>query len=345
MADNDDPQPGAPPPPPPDGSAPSGRNNTPWIIAAVAGGVVVALAVVLAVVLLGGGDEDAEASGGPQAAARAEYAASVKAPVARLTASAEATGAVLGRTSDAGDLARVGRMANQQLKVVQRARARIAETPSTPGSRKLAGTLLRATQQHRAYLTSLVRITDLPGAEAKSRMARVVKDGRRVVVSYRQVARQSPGLTTRITTAGLADVSGLRQAVNAKAAAEAAAATPSGGGGGGGGGGSSSGTTTDGRLAVTSVSASDLGGTISISANYCDRTPGTVNDFIYTFRLERGGEVYAQDSYPASQTRACNGIGWDFSDTFPVGYYTARVIVSNLTNGVEASSSTGVDIR
>jgi S1-C subfamily serine protease len=119
----------------------------------------------------------------------------------------------------------------------------------------------------------------------------------------------------------------------------------SGGSSGGSNGGSASADCTNPNAcpAISSVRASDSGGTLDISADYCDRTPGDVNEFQYTFAvIADDGTPVGGDEQFMSQTRACNTISTSIGDSFPAGTYTVVVRVDNLTNGVggRAESST-----
>ena len=115
-----------------------------------------------------------------------------------------------------------------------------------------------------------------------------------------------------------------------------------GGGGSSGGSGSADCTNANACPAISSVRARDSGSSIQISADYCDRTPGEVNDFQYTFAvIADDGTPVGGDEQIASQTRACNTISTSISDTFPAGTYTAVVRVDNLTNGVGGRAESG----
>ena len=95
--------------------------------------------------------------------------------------------------------------------------------------------------------------------------------------------------------------------------------------------------------AITAVRARDTGNSVDISADYCDRTPGAVNNFRSTFAIiASDGTPEGGDEQFASQTRACNTISTSIVDRFPSGSYTAVVRVDNLTNSVgsRAESST-----
>lgn len=318
--------------------------------------LIVGLAVALIVVLAGGSD-DAPATGSPDSARAAtsraqgpdgEYVTQVRPHVKRLSESARVTGKALAVASKPRDVQRVSRTARQQMALVQQVRGRLADVPAGRTSRKARGELARATQAHRQYLGTLSRIAQTPTPRALKAVPRAQRQARKALVHYRAFSTQVPGMIGGITTAELADMSGLRAALVAKRAKEeqeakeaeeaARPAAPStggeGGGGEGGGGDSYSGPV------VEQVSARDAGGTVDISARYCDRTPGTVNTFEYRFSIrDSSGANVASDYYSADQTRACNDISWSFPDGFALGSYTATVQVNNLSNGVSGGNS------
>lgn len=317
--------------------------------------LIVGLAVALIVVLAGGSDDGAASADAKPAASRAqgpdgEYVAQIRPHVKRLSESARVTGRALGVASRPRDVPRVARTARQQMVLVQQVRGRVADVPAGHTSRKARGELSRATQAHRQYLGTLSRIAQLPTPRALKSLPRAQKQARKALRHYRAFSREAPGMIGGITTAELADMSGVRSALNAKrtkeqeaereaaeasaAAARAAAPSSSGGSSSTGGGNSNNGP------AVEGVSGQDIGGSVAISARYCDRTPGAVNSFVYIFYIRASsGETVASDSYSSSQTRACNDISWSFPDHFPLGSYTASVTVDNLTNGVTGSGS------
>lgn len=308
---------------------------------------VAGLAAALVGVLLTGG-EDASASEPPRPRSSATFAASATPSLDRLTDSAMVTGRVLARAADARDLARIGRMADQQLVVVQAAVARIAGLPTSPEERRTRGALLRATQAHRTYLSSLARLPDLAAPDARRRVGAIRAKARLALTHYRAFLALVPGAARAITTSGLGDLAGLGQAIDGKeraeieereaeeaAAAEAAAraeppaSVPSYHGG---------------VPTVSRVTAVDAGGSIEVTADYCDRTPGAVNDFAYTFRIVDAEYPHAETSYRASQTRACNTIGMSFVDDLPYGTFDVVVIVENLTNAVSGSGLGSVSV-
>lgn len=327
------------PPQFPDPPQPSQGGGIPkWLLPVAAGAVILLLGAVLAFVLLSGDDDSATASSaeGPSA----EYLSAVSGPVARLNRSAEITGRALTRASRSRDVARIARTADQQLTVVVTTRARIADIPAGPADRAARGSLSRATQAHRTLLTSLARLDDLETAQARAQVKRIRTQSQRVLGQYRAFFAEAPSLPKGITSAGLTDLSGLNQALADKLKKEqeaAAADEASGGGGEGDSGGSSSSSSSRGPV-ITSPYGSDIGSLIEVGAQYCDRTPGAVNDFIYSFQIRRGGAVLAEDSYGASQTRACNSISTTFNDSFGLGSYEVVVSVNNLTNNVSASA-------
>lgn len=320
-----------------DGGEPKGTLTLPRWALPVAGAVLLGLVAAVVVLFVRGGDDAADAP--PAAAAPAgpspEYVTAVERPVRRLTQSAQVSGRVLARASGADDVAAVGRMATQQIAVVEEARATIADIQGGPGERAATGSLSRATQAHRTYLASLVRLPDADPSSARGRITNIRGQAKRALANYRAFLAEVPGVPRGITAAGLADVTGLTEALSAREreAQEAAAAAedegPSGDGGDAGG---------SGGPVVSRVATTDRGSFVEISATYCDRTPGTVNDFVYTFRVVSGGTVLAEDAYSLSQTRACNDLYMTFDDTFAIGTYEAQVLVENLTNRVSGSA-------
>ncbi len=194
----------------------------------VAGIVVLGLVAAVAVLFIRGSSGDpatpaaaaVEAPRGPSA----EYVTAVQAPIGRLTDSAQVTGRVLTRASGEEDVAGVGRMATQQLAVVQNARARIAEIETGPRERAARGALSRATQAHRTYLASLARLADADAETAPDRVPQIRTQARRMLERYRLLFTELPTVPKGITTAGVGDISGLRQALTARQrAAEQAA--------------------------------------------------------------------------------------------------------------------------
>jgi hypothetical protein len=194
----------------------------------VAGIVVLGLVAAVVVLFMRGSGGDAatpaaaavEAPRGPSA----EYVTAVKGPLGRLTDSAQVTGRVLTRASGEEDVAGVGRMATQQLAVVQNARARIADIETGPRERTARGALSRATQAHRTYLASLARLADADAETAPDRVPQIRTQARRMLERYRVLFTELPTVPKGITTSGVGDLAGLRQALTARQrAAEQAA--------------------------------------------------------------------------------------------------------------------------
>lgn len=206
-----------------------GRGPLPWVLLA-GGAVIVVLVVALIWALTGstpGADEsDAAAESAPPAATApdAEYARAARPAVQRLTDSASVTGRVLARSARAADVARVERMASQQLGVVIEARADIAELPRDGANKAATKSLLRATEAHRGYLQQLLRTSGLPPAAAVASLQGTRRQATRALEGYRTFLAEVPEMPRGITTAGLADLSGYRTALAAKrrAAEEAA---------------------------------------------------------------------------------------------------------------------------
>lgn len=320
--------------------APSSPPSWPrWSAMIVVG--LLALAGALVIGLRGGGN-DATAGGASDRAETAAYARSLDPVLRRLTDSARVTGRALARAGDASDVARVGRTASQQLAVVQGARAHIAARPAPVAQRAAGGALSRAMQAHQTYLSALSRLPSAAPVEANPGASRLAIQAQRVIRLYRQFARRLPGASSGITSVGLGDLAGLRQALGARARAaeaerqaqiarEQAASEPR--------SFTPPSQSSSGGPVISRVGAGDAGSYISVSADYCDRTPGAVNEFVYGFEISSGGSIVAQDSYVASQTRACNTISMTFSDGFAVGLYDVVVTIDNLTNAVSTRAS------
>ncbi|WP_217924914.1 hypothetical protein [Miltoncostaea oceani] len=328
-----------PPPTAPPGEG-TGSSLPKWLLPAAAA-VIAALAIGLGVLLLAGGDDEPTAAAGANTRGpSAEFVTAVTGPVRRLNRSAEITGRQLARTATSAHLARVSRTATQQLAVVQEQRGRVADLQVGRSRERVArGTLSRAIQAHRTYLTTLSRIDGLEAGPAREQFARLRSQSQRTLNQYRAFFALAPSLPQGVTSAGLADLSGVNDAIKDRkriedeTAAEADRDERSGGGGGSGGDGG-----VDGGPVLSNVYGADLGSLIEVGAEYCDRTPGAVNNFLYTFEIRRGGATIAQDSYNASQTRACNSISMTFGDGFALGFYEVAVTVNNLTNNVSGSA-------
>ena len=340
--------------PPPDPSPEPGIRLPRWVLPA-AGVLLLGLVAAVAILLVAGDNADGSSEAdAAEPTPSTEYVTAVRGSLRRLTDSSRVTGRILARASDAGDVARIGRMATQQLEVVQAARARVADIQTGPAERKARGALSRATQAHRAYLASLARLTDADLERARGGLNQIRTQARRTLVHYKAFFVEVPSAPKGITVAGLSDLAGLGQALEAKqraveeaeAAAEAKAEAeaeaarerereqqgPAEDEG-------SEGSFPPGGPTVSNVATTDRGGFVEISASYCDRTPGAVNDFFYTFRVVQAGTVLAENGYAASQTSACNDLYITFEDVFPLGTHEVQVIVDNLTNAVSGSAA------
>ena len=341
------------PVPPSEPSEPSSGGLAKWVLPAAAGAIILALVVALIVVLAGGGDDSADAASAASSKGPSpEYVSAVTGPVRRLNASAKVTGRSLTRASREKDIALIARSADQQLVVVQAARSQIADIQTGPREAAARGALSRATQSHRALLTSLSRIDTLDTAKARAQVGKVRNQARSTLEQYRAFFSQVPSAPKGITAAGLADLSGLTQAIAARQRAEAqaaadaeAAADAAASRGSGGPSSGSSGSSSSGALQISRAYGSDNGGVIEVGADYCDRTPGAVNEFVYTFQIRSGGAVLAEDGYTASQTRACNTVSLNFSDEFYSGSYEVVVSVNNLTNNVSATATGSLTVN
>lgn len=321
------------------GSVQSRRRATLVAVAAVGGATALIAAAGAWLILAGGGPGAlAERSGAEEAAV---YGRTIAGPVQRLTGSARVSGRILAGTGSPRDLASVRRMAAQQVAVVTRARSDLAEIEVTGNRRRSLGILLRASARHREVLGTLARIDASRPSATLDRFPVLVAAARGAVADYRVALRGLPGVTVAVTSSGLADLQGVRQALerqqerlDAAAAAEAArqaeaaeAARRLREGG-------------DARLGpvVSGFSASDLGGTVAVDAVVCDRTPGAVNDFVYTLQLR--GPAFDTHVLTASQTRACNPVSFRVADIYASGAYSATLRIDNLTNGVSGTVTT-----
>lgn len=311
---------------------------------------VAGLIAALAWLLLTGG-EDASASEPPRQASSATFADAAAPSLDRLTDSAIVTGRVLARAGEARDVAKIGRTAVQQLAVVEAAQARIARLPAGAEERTARGELARAAQAHRGFLSSLARLPGVAAPDARGRLDSVGAKARLALTHYRAFLALFPAAPRGITSAGLSDLSGLRQAIEAKEqqeieerAAEEAAAAEAAAQAAAEASRSEAPAPQLGTPTVSHVSAVDAGGSIEVTADYCDRTPGAVNDFAYTFRIADAEYVFAERSYTASQTRACNTITMSFFDDLPLGDVDVVVVVDNLTNGVRGSGVGSVSV-
>ena len=260
-----------------------------------------------------------------------EFATAVRAPVGRLTDSAQVTGRRLVAADAADDITGIAHMADQQLAVVQQAQARIAEIPATGSESTARGTLARAAQAHRTFLASLARLDRNAEVTPEDQVGRLRSQAHAALRQYRGFFVLMPGTPRGVATAGLAELAGVKLALEDRQReqveaedeggllieSEPAGAAPE----------------------VSNVATTDRGGFVEISADYCDRTPGTVNDFAYTFRIVQGGTVLAEDTYTASQTKACNHLYQSFIDDYPLGTYEVQVIVDNHTNQVSGSAA------
>ena len=92
--------------------------------------------------------------------------------------------------------------------------------------------------------------------------------------------------------------------------------------------------------AVDVLSARDVGGTITVSMHYCDRTPGAVQTQTYDFRLydARGRATPWVDSITKNQTRACDLITSNLTDNYTPGVYQARVKIFNADTGQQSTA-------
>ncbi|MFP5450499.1 MAG: hypothetical protein ACLGG9_01980 [Thermoleophilia bacterium] len=240
-----EPQPTGPPAP---GGGP--RAGIPaWAL--TAGGVLVLIAVVaLVVALTRGGDGDTPDDRGPSVTTAAatepstvtdrldplptaeDYAAAIAPAMARLDASAAATGAALAGAANPGGIGRVRTTATRQQQVVAQARARLAAmgAPASVGQAQAHGALAEATATHILYLRQVAQATG--GTPTRARLdilAKARTTASRALSEYRRFYSLAPGVPDRITGSGLGNTAPTRGAMlSVIEAAERAAATPEG---------------------------------------------------------------------------------------------------------------------
>lgn len=212
---------GPPPTPPvvPPSPAPQGggRGRPPWLLPAVLGlaavTLVVAAVLVITMVTRGGDGPAADGPGAP-----AGYLARINSQYQLLTRSATVTGNALSTASQARDVARINTVAERQLEAVSTAYTALAALPVSPDERPAQVALVRAAGQQRRYLALLVRTTGSAPQVGLRQVPAVGREGRDTVSAYRAFTAAAPGAATTITTAGLADTSGLADALRAKKA-------------------------------------------------------------------------------------------------------------------------------
>ncbi len=88
---------------------------------------------------------------------------------------------------------------------------------------------------------------------------------------------------------------------------------------------------------ITAISGVDLGSKIGISMDYCDRTPGQYQGFVYRFRLADSNGSVAPWSSTVSNTitRACNTITAEMPNNYSPGIWQVRATISNTDTGQE----------
>jgi hypothetical protein len=299
----------------------------------LAAAAIAAAAATVALVAVGCGDASQPAADASTNASNptTEFATAIRAPVGRLTDSAQVTGRRLVAADAADDITGIARMAHQQLAVVQQAQARIAGIPATGPESTARGTLARAAQAHRTFLASLARLDRNAEATPDDQVGRLRSQAHAALRQYRRFFVLVPDTPRGVATAGLAELAGVKLALEDRQRQQVEAEDE--------GAPVIMGEPADAAPEVSNIATTDRGGFVEISTDYCDRTPGTVNDFVYTFRIVQGGTVLAEDSYTASQTRACNHLYQSFIDDYPLGTYEVQVIVDNLTNQVSGSAA------
>jgi hypothetical protein len=319
------------------------------VIALMVGAAVIVVAAGTGVYLLtrdDSGSSPASSAAGQTTNAVAAYRRDSQAARQRLLASARVMSRRLEQTASAASLALLVRSANQQLAAVNQGRAELADlNPQGARARTANGLLVRASDAHRQLLLSVSRIDRNDPGRALKRFPAMVRDGRDAVAGYRRAAVAAGLAPASVLAAqGLGQLSGVQQALRAqetKLAEEAAAEQRDSSGGAGGGGGTSGG---GGSLSISSVTATDLGSTIRVTADYCDRTPGRVNSFAYTATVFTGDVSLGSNTVYADQTRACNTVIVDIPDGMPLGSHGVAFTVDNLTNSVSTSASSGVTV-
>ncbi len=94
---------------------------------------------------------------------------------------------------------------------------------------------------------------------------------------------------------------------------------------------------------ITTLSGTDLGSKIGISMDYCDRTPGHYQGFVYRFRLADSNGTVAPWSSTVSNTitRACNTITAEMPNNYSPGIWQVRATISNTDTGQETIARSG----
>mgnify|MGYP005996502847 CR=1 FL=1 len=269
-----------------------------------------------------------------------DYVEKSKSAYDDLTASAVAISTRLG-TATASDIPKVSRAANSQLKLVSRADAKLRRIDVEAKERQAHTALTASAARQRDFLVSVVKNSEQGQGASPAGVSSMRRRAVKMVDSYRRFTSIAPEADTSITNTGLVK----NTASYAGVLRQPAPSSGSGQTGGGSSGGVSSADCANSNAcpAITAVRARDTGDSIDISADYCDRTPGAVNNFHYTFAIVASdGTPEGGDEQFVAQTRACNTISTSIFDRFPSGTYTAVVRVDNLTNSVgsRAESST-----
>ncbi len=90
---------------------------------------------------------------------------------------------------------------------------------------------------------------------------------------------------------------------------------------------------------ITAISGTDLGSKIRISMDYCDRTPGQYQGFVYRFRLaDSNGSVASWSSTVSkTQTWACNTITAEMPNNYSPGTWQVRATIANTDTGQETT--------
>ena len=298
----------------------------------------VAAAVVGGGLLLTGGKDEA-----PQtpAGGLTSWTRNANREMSLLSRSVRATSASLTSTTSPQDLARVARSATQQAAIVGAVRARLAGMNVPAERRRALSTFQGAATYHRTYLATLARAAGTPNGGGAQYLGTAGAQGRRALAAYQSVSRLAPEVPDKVSGQGLVDTTGVQRAVRSalsQARATSRPATPR--ASSGSAGLASSKCPTSSACPVPSAAgAIDAGSTIDVYVDYCDRTPGRVNNFVYTFQLI--GPTTATDTVTAAQSRACNRIRTSLFDNFPPGIYRFSITVENTTNGVSGTATTG----
>ena len=155
--------------------------------------------------------------------------------------SATSMSGALVAASSAADVTTVHKAARSQLRLVSRALRETNSLDTTTGTEAMTRALRKAIVAHRAYLGSLLDITDGDGKSGLRRLPAAKQQVATVIADYKEFFNSTDGaIVDGLTDVGLGDLKGLRKALEAAAtpaptpAPAAAPSTPAPSGGGAG---------------------------------------------------------------------------------------------------------------